>query len=120
MDIDRYKNRKKRLEYKKNYVKEHKKEIREYYRKWYVKNGRGRSVDYAEAISEWRINHPKEFIAQKKLQHAVKIGKIIKPKNCEDCLEERRLSAHHEDYEKPLKVVWLCSSCHKIRHEKYS
>lgn len=39
-------------------------------------------------------------------------GKIIKPSNCENCGEEKRLEAHHKDYEKPLEVEWLCKQCH--------
>jgi hypothetical protein len=26
--------------------------------------------------------------------------------------------AHHEDYDKPLEVVWLCQPCHKQRHKE--
>jgi len=26
--------------------------------------------------------------------------------------------AHHEDYDKPLEVMWLCQPCHKQRHKE--
>ena len=27
-----------------------------------------------------------------------------------------KVIAHHEDYDKPLDVMWLCRSCHVKRH----
>ena len=48
--------------------------------------------------------------------------KRIKPKKeCEDCghgFSKHRREAHHEDYSKPLDVIWLCSLCHGLRHRK--
>lgn len=87
-----------------------------YYSNWYLKNGRDRAIDYQEAVVEWITNHPKEYKACQILQHAVKTGKIIKPKLCQKCKKEKRLSGHHEDYNKPLLALWLCSSCHKLKH----
>lgn len=91
-----------------------------YYREYYLKNGRSRAVDYQEAIIEWRKNHPEALVAHKKLNNALKYGKIKKPKKCSECRQPRRLSAHHDDYSKPLEVVWLCWGCHKIRHQNGS
>src|SRR5262245_37800524 len=41
---------------------------------------------------------------------------IIKKTLCADCgsTESQR---HHEDYTKPLDVIWLCRSCHLKRHQ---
>ena len=88
----------------------------DWYNNWYKNKGRNRNEDYYEAIKEWQKNHPEAVKAHKKLAYAIKIGKVIKPKNCSGCNKEKRLSAHHEDYTKPLIVLWLCSSCHKLKH----
>jgi hypothetical protein len=50
------------------------------------------------------------------LQRAVKSNVLIK-KNCEWC-GNKKSEAHHEDYTKPLDVIWLCRSCHFIRHQQ--
>jgi ribosomal protein S27AE len=36
---------------------------------------------------------------------------------CIRCGNEKSL-AHHEDYDKPLDVMWLCQPCHKQRHKE--
>ena len=87
-----------------------------YYKGWYAKYGRNRAIDYHEAINEWKKNHPEAMKARVKLRWQIKIGKIIRPKNCSICKREVKISAHHPDYSKPLKVIWLCSSCHKLLH----
>lgn len=87
-----------------------------YYRDWYKKNGRSRAIDYMEAIMEWQRNNPEKKKAHDKVFQAIKMGKIIKPISCSECLREKRLSAHHNNYSRPLDVLWLCSSCHKKKH----
>lgn len=89
---------------------------RAYFREWYNENGRNRSDNYVGCILEWKQGHPDSYKASLNLYYAVKIGKIIKPAACEICERKTRLSGHHEDYSKPLEVIWLCSSCHKLKH----
>jgi ribosomal protein S27AE len=36
---------------------------------------------------------------------------------CIRCGEAKSV-AHHEDYDKPLEVMWLCQPCHKQRHKE--
>jgi DNA-binding XRE family transcriptional regulator len=40
-------------------------------------------------------------------------GRLPEPMNCQECGVVARLEMHHEDYAKPLDVVWLCSPCHR-------
>jgi transposase-like protein len=37
---------------------------------------------------------------------------------CEMCGKEDNIHAHHDDYDKPLNVRWLCPICHKDWHIK--
>ena len=47
---------------------------------------------------------------------AIKAGTLIRPKKCEHCLKLRRVQAHHDNYDKPLDVRWLCQRCHSRLH----
>jgi hypothetical protein len=35
---------------------------------------------------------------------------------CERCHEYRATARHHDDYDKPLEVVYLCHKCHVEHH----
>lgn len=91
-----------------------------YYKKWYEQNGRKRSVKQIQQIHKWSKNHPIEVKARNLLGSAIRSRKIKKPKDCSICKKNKKhIIGHHTDYNKPLDVKWVCSSCHKkIRHKK--
>lgn len=65
---------------------------------------------------EWIKNNKYKYLAQKRFQRNFSNSKLSKPNICSYCREIRKTEAHHEDYEKWAKVVWLCRSCHKKYH----
>ncbi len=52
--------------------------------------------------------------AKEKARQAYKNGTMQKPLFCENCQEDKPLDRHHPDYNKPLKVKWLCRKCHSL------
>ncbi len=61
----------------------------------------------------------KHRMATKALNNAVQSGRIIRPDTCSECgAIGVKITGHHEDYDRPLEVVWLCYSCHGRRHRK--
>src|SRR6266516_2912189 len=52
--------------------------------------------------------------------HAVHIGRLVRPANCERCQgQTARIDAHHHNGYAPahiLDVTWLCRSCHQTIH----
>jgi hypothetical protein len=64
-----------------------------------------------------RLRYPERMEAQAKLRHEIRMGRI-KRGSCLIC-GKPNAEAHHEDYEKPLSVIWLCSQHHKDLHFGY-
>lgn len=64
----------------------------------------------------YRERFPLRCKAHSKLAQAVSSGLIHKPTKCSICGAETRIEGHHDDYDKPLDVVWCCSVCHKKMH----
>lgn len=64
-----------------------------------------------------RKKFPEKFSARRKLKYNIDTGKIIKPSTCSICGCGGRIHGHHEDYSKPLDVVWLCVKCHSDVHK---
>lgn len=87
--------------------------VRAYDRKRYrEKPNRRRPANYAA---------PEKLKARRAVAYAVRCGKIIKPDTCQRCSKptpRHLLGGHHEDYSKPLEVVWLCRACHGLEHRR--
>jgi hypothetical protein len=50
--------------------------------------------------------------AQAKLSRAIRTGRL-KKEPCEICGTTEKIQGHHEDYNKPLEVRWLCFKHHR-------
>lgn len=61
---------------------------------------------------------PLKVKARRDLNNALKTGRVQKSLVCEFCGSRDSLTAHHPDYSKPFNVNWLCTSCHRLLHEK--
>lgn len=59
------------------------------------------------------MKYPEKKVARQTLHGAILAGKIIKPTKCSQCSSSGRIEGHHEDYTRPLEVIWLCTLCHK-------
>lgn len=122
-----------RKQVSRRYCEEHKSEIKMRGRKYYGENREaiikrckrynqtpiGR-VTCKKAMVNHRKKYPERRRAHVKLQQAVRLGVLKKPNCCvvdsSDCSD--RLEAHHEDYSKPLQVIWLCSVHHNWVHNQ--
>ena len=70
-----------------------------------------------EACRKFREKFPEKYAAHSAVNYALRKGTLTKL-NCEEC-SRPDTQAHHEDYSKPLDVVWLCVDCHMRRHKIY-
>jgi len=70
---------------------------------------------------KWHGENQKNGRVRQMLRGAIAKGDVIKPRRCERCgrfAGPRKLRGHHDDYEKPLSVRWLCVACHKLIHPR--
>ncbi len=80
-------------------------------------NGKYRYEFEGRLVSHQRLSqlrHPEQYKARKLVSRALsKNKKTLKWQPCEIC-GSRSSEAHHEDYNKPLEVRWLCKQHHII------
>ena len=77
---------------------------------------------HALYVRKWRKNY-KLNLQQKKKDACrsyasvyLKRGKIIK-QPCQKCGNEKS-EMHHNDYNEPLKIIWVCRRCHLGLHNE--
>lgn len=59
------------------------------------------------------------------VERAIAKGLLIRPDKCQECNQSSEfkdgrpsIQAHHDDYNKPLDVRWLCQGCHHKWHQE--
>lgn len=85
-------------------------------RKEYAKTEDGKKA-FKRARQKWLSQNPIKRATHLILEYAVRSGRLDKPKCCSDCGAKGRIHGHHEDYTKPLDVIWLCAMCHAAIHK---
>jgi hypothetical protein len=67
-------------------------------------------------IAERNRKYPKRAKAISIVRSALMKGTLVRPSQCSKCDNKKNIQAHHEDYSKPLEIIWLCASCHAGLH----
>lgn len=67
-----------------------------------------------EYTVRYRETNPKKYRAHCVVGRAIKTGKLV-TEPCEVCGSEN-VHGHHDDYDKPLTVRWLCAEHHVAWH----
>lgn len=86
--------------------------VQEYDRKRGNRRTREDTLKYREA-------NPKKYKAQTWVNNAVRDGRLVKSTVCEACESTLHVEGHHDDYDQPQVVRWLCSRCHSLWHRDH-
>lgn len=89
---------------------------REYHREYQKTNLKVRESDAGDkAKKRYRERNPKKYRATNAVNNALRLGKMIKMP-CQICGNINSF-AHHDNYNYPLAVRWLCDFHHKDWHK---
>lgn len=67
---------------------------------------------------KWQKANPEKTKAHAVVRDAIKDG-VLEREPCQIC-GNKKSHGHHEDYNEPLDVIWLCQKHHYARHRELS
>lgn len=79
-----------------------------------AKSTRKCTASAATPQEKWARDHPQAVWAHACLRSALNRG-LIEREPCEVCGSDE-VDGHHDDYDKPMDVRWLCRKHHKAEH----
>ena len=100
-------------ERKRRYKKRHPEKIRKSKQKYYqdhIDHERERERNRSKSRILWKIQNPEAVKAENTARN------LLTGDKCSQCGSTSNLIKHHPDYSKPLEVITLCRSCHKLLH----
>ncbi len=81
-------------------------------KEWRDNNPEKYKASRLDSVRKWRENNKQARKAVAHIGNRIYYGSLIRPNNCQKCNEAIKTEAHHEDYNKPSEVFWLCRKCH--------
>lgn len=88
-----------------------------YTSKWHKEQRKKYPQKTREQDRKIYFNRQLQNQAMAKVYQALSNKTLDKPIECECCGGRKKVCGHHKDYNKPLKVIWLCHKCRKFLHE---
>jgi len=74
----------------------------------------------SHTTKKYTERHPKKRAVHCRVSNAIRDGRMAKVNKCECCgKSDCRVVAHHDDYEQPFEVSWLCTVCHCAWHKEH-
>lgn len=95
-------------QYYKGYYPKNKEDILKQQKEWKKEN-----PTYHKEYQKEKYNSNSEFREKVSIRQKGRKIKIPKGQLCESCNKNLAKERHHEDYNKPLEVKFLCIKCHK-------
>lgn len=106
-------NRERKLAYHAQWIKENSDKAAGYVAKWRKENPK----KFAAQIKRYADGNKEKIMAYRQFRKALKAGILVRPTSCQECGKAGRVDAHHHNgYDKPLEVLWLCAQCHRDKH----
>lgn len=84
-------------------------------RRAYQQTDHGREIT-RKIKRAWAERNPRKRAAQILFRNRQRYDKSLAPQPCIRC--GAKAHGHHENYDKPLEVIWLCPQHHKDRHKE--
>jgi cytochrome c5 len=79
-------------------------------------SAKGKAIRAANAKTHARM-HPDKITARNAVNNAVRDGRLVRLDTCQRCdATGVPIEGHHENYDQPLIVEWLCRPCHDTKH----
>lgn len=93
------------------YRKQHYKEHSDYYKQWQRK--------HPEYQKRYRQQHPIKYKAHMKINILKRSSIVWIIEDCALCDSNINIELHHENYDLPYVIIFLCNVCHKKVHRRY-
>ena len=107
-------NKEKVSAYNHNYWEKNREALREKRRPLQLEYRRNHKEEHNKSSAEQRRKFPEKIRARSITNHAIRKGEIVR-QPCEIC-GRTDVQAHHDNYNEPLKIRWLCVTCHNEWH----
>lgn len=100
---------------------EYRKKNRERAAEWFQNYRENNRETLAEKQRAYYQENKQKVFARAAVSEAIRKGELTPPKTCSlETLEcHGRIEAHHDDYNKPLDVKWLCTTHHNAWHRVF-
>jgi hypothetical protein len=83
-----------------------------------VRNRQPRRIQQRkEYLKSYRTKYPESNRAHQLVALALRRGDLVR-QPCQVCGVTTMVNAHHDDYSKPLDVIWFCGKHHREYHVK--